>query len=85
MITLADLTTAHEWHQSIRPFPDEVSVELRHRDEVVLTHHSTAIEGNSLTQSEIQIVIEKGITIGGKSLIEHLEVIGHKESPRFRD
>ncbi len=63
--------------------PPEVVEELRHRYEVGLTHHSTAIEGNTLTQSETQIVIEKGITIGGKSLVEHLEVIGHKEALDF--
>lgn len=63
--------------------PPEVVEELRHRYEVSLTHHSTAIEGNTLSQSETQIVIEKGITIGGKSLLEHLEVIGHKEALDF--
>jgi Fic family protein len=57
--------------------------ELRHRFEVRLTYHSTAIEGNTLTQSETQIVLEKGITIGGKSVLEHLEVIGHKEALDF--
>ncbi len=57
--------------------------ELRHRYGVRLTHHSTALEGNTLSQSETQIVIEKGITIGGKSVEEHLEVIGHKEALDF--
>ena len=80
---LSDLTTALGWLQSIRPLPPEVTEELRHRYEVAFTHHSTAIEGNTLTQSETQIVIEKGVTIGGKSLIEHLEVIGHKEALDF--
>jgi Fic family protein len=67
----------------MRPLPPEVTEELRHRSEVALTHHSTAIEGNTLTQSETQIVIEKGVTIGGKSVLEHLEVIGHKEALDF--
>ena len=83
MITLAELTTAHGWLQAMRPLPPDVAEELRHRYEVALTHHSTAIEGNTLTQSEAQIVIEKGITIGGKTLAEHLEVIGHKEALDF--
>jgi Fic family protein len=83
MTSLAELTVAHEWLQAIRPLPLEVIDELRHRYEIALTHHSTAIEGNTLTQSETQIVIEKGITIGGKSLVEHLEVIGHKEALDF--
>ena len=83
MTTLAELTTAQGWLQAMRPLPPEVTEELRHRYEVALTHHSTAIEGNTLTQSETQIVIEKGVTIGGKSVLEHLEVIGHKEALDF--
>jgi Fic family protein len=83
MISSDDLTIAHEWLKSLRPLPSDVTEELRHRFEVALTHHSTAIEGNTLTQSETQIVIEKGITIGGKSVAEHLEIIGHKEALDF--
>lgn len=67
----------------MRPLPPEVTAELRNRYEVALTHHSTALEGNTLTQSETQIVLEKGVTIGGKSVLEHLEVIGHKEALDF--
>ncbi|TAH24371.1 MAG: Fic family protein, partial [Oscillatoriales cyanobacterium] len=37
-------------------------------------------EGNTLTQSETELVLTKGITVGGKTLDEHLEVIGHKEA-----
>lgn len=83
MNQLDEITLAHGWLQQLRPLPRDVVEELRHRYEVALTHHSTAIEGNTLTQSETQIVIEKGITIGGKSVAEHLEVIGHKEALDF--
>lgn len=82
-MNLNRLTTAQGWLQSLRPLPSDVTEELRHRYEVALTHHSTAIEGNTLTQSETQIVIEKGITIAGKSVVEHLEVVGHKEALDF--
>ncbi len=34
----------------------------------------------TLTQSETALVLETGITIGGKTLREHLEVIGHKDA-----
>lgn len=78
-----ELTRAKEWLDAFRPLSADVAEELRHRYEVRLTYHSTAIEGNTLTQSETQIVIEKGITIGGKSVQEHLEVIGHKEALDF--
>jgi Fic family protein len=86
-VTLADrlagLSRAKAWLDACRPLPPDAARELRERFEVRLTHHSTAIEGNTLTQSETQIVLEKGITIGGKSLIEHLEVIGHREAMGF--
>lgn len=48
-----------------------------------LTYTSNAIEGNSLTESETKIVLEEGITIGGKRLIEHLEAIGHSDAYNY--
>lgn len=43
------------------------------------TYHSNAIEGNTLTLKETKVALE-GITIGGKTLREHFEVINHKEA-----
>lgn len=80
---LEALSRAKAWLDAFRPLPSAVQDELKHRYEVSFTYNSTAIEGNTLTLSETQIVIEKGITIGGKSLAEHLEVIGHKEAIDF--
>ncbi len=48
--------------------------------DVELTYSSNAIEGNTLTRSETAIVLEKGITIGGKPLKDHLEAIGHRDA-----
>jgi len=44
------------------------------------TYNSNAIEGNTLTLRETKVVLEDGITIGGKTLKEHLEVVNHKEA-----
>jgi Fic family protein len=41
------------------------------------THTSTAIEGNTLTLGETKFVIEEGLTISGKPLKYHQEVVGH--------
>jgi len=41
------------------------------------THTSTAIEGNTLTLGETAFVLEEGITISGKPLKDHEEVVGH--------
>ncbi|MCC3511849.1 MAG: Fic family protein, partial [Microcoleus sp. PH2017_17_BER_D_A] len=54
--------------------------ELKKLYDVRFTYNSNAIEGNTLTQSETELVLTKGITVGGKTLDEHLEVIGHKEA-----
>ena len=45
-----------------------------------LTYTSNAIEGNTLSAAETTLVIEKGITIGGKPLKDHLEAIDHHEA-----
>ena len=46
------------------------------------TYNSNAIEGNTLTLRETDMVL-RGLTIDQKSLKEHLEVIGHKEAFDF--
>ncbi|WP_319575319.1 Fic family protein [uncultured Desulfobacter sp.] len=41
------------------------------------THTSTAIEGNTLTLGETAFVLEEGLTVSGKPLKDHEEVVGH--------
>ena len=41
------------------------------------THTSTALEGNTLTLGETKFVIEEGLTVSGKPLKDHHEVVGH--------
>lgn len=48
--------------------------------DVELTFTSNAIEGSTLTRSETAIVLEKGLTVAGKPLKDHLEAIDHKEA-----
>ncbi len=50
---------------------------LEHVHDLELTYTSNAIEGNTLTAVETTLVIEQGITIGGKPLRDHLEAIDH--------
>lgn len=47
------------------------------------TYESNKIEGNTLTLQETAMIVNEGITIGGKSVIEHLEAINHKEAIDF--
>jgi Fic family protein len=41
------------------------------------THGSTSLEGNTLTLGETAFVLEEGLTVSGKSLKDHQEVVGH--------
>jgi Fic family protein len=51
-----------------------------HVQDIELTYTSNAIEGNTLTAVETTMVIEQGITVGGKPLKDHLEAIDHFEA-----
>jgi len=44
---------------------------------VELTFTSNAIEGNTLSRAETAQVVEKNLTVAGKSIREHLEAINH--------
>ncbi len=44
------------------------------------THNSTAIEGNTLTLGDTHFVLEEGLTISGKPLKDHQEIIGHAKA-----
>ena len=68
------------WLDSFRPLSPIIVAELKKLSDVQFTYNSNAIEGNTLTQSETELVLSKGITVGGKTLEEHLEVIGHKDA-----
>lgn len=65
-----------------KPFPYHTLKSLREKLLVEWTYHSNAIEGNTLTLSETKVVLE-GITVGGKTLREHLEVINHKDAIHY--
>ena len=64
---------------NLRPLPANTVRTLHEQQVLEWTYHSNAIEGNTLTLKETKVVLE-GITIGGKSLREHFEVINHKEA-----
>ena len=53
---------------------------IRDALEMEYTFESNRIEGNTLTLMETDLVINKGLTISGKSMREHLEAINHKEA-----
>lgn len=60
-----------------RPLAPAIAQRLHEDLRIRLTYHSNALEGNTLSLRETQVVIEEGITIGGHSLREHLEATNH--------
>lgn len=64
---------------ALRPLPKYTLKSLREKLFLEWTYNSNAIEGNTLTINETKVVLE-GITIGGKTLREHLEVINHRDA-----
>ncbi len=63
---------------------DAVTLSSYDKDfELTFTHNSTAIEGNTLTLMETKVILEDGITIGGKELREIYEVVNHKKAYRY--
>jgi Fic family protein len=66
-----------------RPLPPQLTRNLNDWFRIELTYTSNAIEGNTLTRRETAIVIEKGLTVGGKTLKEHLEATNHAHALDF--
>ena len=63
-----------------RPMPPDTVRRLNDDLRVFLTYHSNAIEGNTLTLHETQMVIEYGLTVRGHPLREVLEATNHAEA-----
>lgn len=77
------LTQKKKQLDEFRPLPPQLTRNLEAWFNVELTYTSNAIEGNTLTRRETAIVIEKGLTVGGKSLKEHLEATNHAKALQF--
>ena len=66
-----------------RPFDAALVKNLEEWFRIELTYTSNAIEGNTLSRAETALVVEKGLTIGGKSITEHLEATNHAAALDF--
>lgn len=63
---------------------DSITLSLYEKDfELRFTHNSTAIEGNTLSLMETKVVLEDGVSVGGKELREIYEVINHKKAYEY--
>jgi Fic family protein len=67
----------------LRPLSPKALANLEHYYDIELTYTSNAIEGNTLSPVETALVIEQGITVGGKPLKDHLEALDHYDAIRY--
>ena len=68
---------------SMRPIHSYVLNKIKESLFIEWTYNSNSIEGNTLTLLETKMVLEDGMTINGKSLREHFEVINHQEAIEY--
>jgi len=64
----------------LRPLPKDAIKKLLEDIRLRHTYHSDAIEGNTLTLQETKLVLEEGVTIGGKPLKDHVEAKNDAEA-----
>jgi Fic family protein len=64
----------------LRPLPAAAVRRLNEQLTIEWIYNSNAIEGSTLSLRETQLILEQGVTIGGKSLREHFEVVNHQEA-----
>jgi len=69
--------------EALRPLSPEARANFEHYYDIELTYTSNAIEGNTLSPVETTLVIEQGVTIGGKPLKDHLEALDHYDAIRY--
>lgn len=68
---------------AIRPYEGKTLEQLQAYFRVGLTYSSNALEGNTLTISETKVLLEDGLTVGGKPLKDTYEALGHARSYDF--
>lgn len=60
-----------------RPMQEPLLSQLRAYYRIGMTWSSNALEGNSLTESETKVLLEDGLTVGGKPIRDYYEATGH--------
>ena len=72
---MTTLTPKHQRLAALRPLSPESVASLAAAWDVRMVYESNSIEGNSLTLRETELVLSKGVTVSGKPLKDHLEVV----------
>lgn len=80
---LSKITALKQQLDAARPFSQAILDNLEKWFAVELTYSSNAIEGNTLTRLETALVLDTGITIGGKPMKDHLEATNHQAALHY--
>jgi len=64
----------------LRPFEGNMLKQIKDYYKIGLTYSSNALEGNSLTETETKVLIEEGLTVGGKPMRDIYEATGHAKA-----
>src|ERR1700683_5706611 len=80
---LKAIAAKKEQLDKLRPLSPEALSNLQHYYDIEITYTSNAIEGNTLSAVETALVIEQGVTVGGKPLKDHLEALDHYDALRY--
>lgn len=83
MRTYNDIDVLKKCIDQKRPFGEEMLQQVKDYYRIGLTWSSNAIEGNTLTESETKILLEDGLTVGGKPLKDTFETLGHAKAYDF--
>ena len=68
---------------ALRPMEGGMLEQIKDYYRVGLTWTSNALEGNSLTESETKVLLEDGLTVGGKPLRDVFEAVDHARAYDF--
>lgn len=77
------LTQLQQQWKKCKPLDAVQLQKLKSYFNLAYTYESNRIEGNTLSMQETNLVVNEGITVGGKTLQEHLEAINHQEAIHF--
>ena len=80
---LQRIDTTKVWIDEKRPLAPKEIIELDAYFRIGMTYTSNALEGNSLTLTETKVLLEDGLTVGGKPLRDSYEAIGHANAYDF--
>lgn len=83
MTSDAELRAKKATLDALRPVAAQSLSALEAWYDVELTYSSNAIEGSTLTRVETAVLLEKGLTVAGKPLKDHLDALGHRDAMGF--